>query len=84
MKNRGIDALTDYLISGVGAAALVVAVASAWSSKEQGVPHILNLHAALLVLVGVGVSVAGYALKRASDRISSLEDQLRVISRKNG
>jgi hypothetical protein len=84
MKNRGLDALTDYLISGAGVAAFVVAASSAWSSKDQGVPHILNLHAVLLTLVGVGVSVAGYALKRASDRISSLEDQLVVLRRKNG
>jgi hypothetical protein len=84
MKNRGVDAITDLVIGGAGGCALALAASSGWFNRDQAVGHILNLHSAILVLVGLGLLVASFAIRRAASRIAFLEDQITTLKRQNG
>jgi hypothetical protein len=84
MKNRGIDALTNMLISSAGAVAFAIGASFALYSKYQSVEHFINLHAALLATVGAGILVAAFSIRRANTRIALLEDKLNSLQTRGG
>jgi hypothetical protein len=81
MKNRGLDALVDLAIGGAGGCAFALSASFGWLTKDQGVEHVLSLHSAILVIVGAGLLVASFAIRRAAQRIALLEDQISSLSK---
>ena len=84
MKNKGIDAITNMLISGAGAVAFSVGASFGWYSKYQSMEHFIDLHAVLLAAIGAGILVAAYSIRRANTRIALLEDKLNSLQTRSG
>lgn len=83
MKNRGVDQVTDLVIGGAGASALALAASAGWFARGQASGHMLDLQSGILVLVGLGLFVASFAIRRAEGRIAYLEDQISTLKRQD-
>jgi hypothetical protein len=84
MKDRGIDAVANTIIGSAGGVAFAIGASFAWYSKYQSVEHFINLHAALLTVIGAGILAATYSIRRANTRIAQLEDKLNSLQTRGG